>query len=1275
LVIRKVESSVPTNVLPEVDAWVVESDRRQNLDDIPTTAGVDLQVDYSPFILGGNADNLDDAAINQQAEVFIGHREPASTWKELYDPTTPPDKQPLRVVLNLLGSSNELFADYQPHNGNVFSIIDPLQYGKDAQGNPLAVTTATVSYSVLGWHPSELQDPLGGLDPSMNVTRGDRLAALNMVLDRAGPDGSSVDNWLDSKTPTRVVCHGSMYQVLWDNSSKPPIVPADDYFKKLNCDMPVAVGTTPNDALLAYIKSHGGPGVVNGDDIREVEQDLLRIQRLRFAAGDRIEDQAEADDMVYNWNFASTEGGSHYFLASSDGGKDDTGRRPTAPNPADIAKLTGLNNSQAYLDALNRQLRLLRWGMFVSWWQYMSDLHPTTTSDQVAAKSREMLGIMGQIGLTMDAVGTAKSAIPSGLANEGVLPPFYQARDPTMLVAGIETGWAWDYLDPLQTRLDTQLYYTPGATPAMDDAWVSFSKLVLPKLPSALQGAAEGLIGEFIALDPGATSPPSPQAAYQTPLYHDLDKKHALPDGRYPWRDRWEQSQAWFPLFLEWEAEYTHVPLGPESGPTWTLDQRGAWPDDPVKLRYGIAPGIELADAKPPLTDKRTLSGRVLLLPQATLNVQNMVTGAIDTAAEGTLSPDQIQDVKDNLQQLAFLSAPLSGFTDHLLTRVQGNHIKPCVRDADAVTPFKAAIAVGQDIGFQKPQLSMMGLETALVPYGTLVSYLNNGSCPFKPATHGQFRFTALNIIDKFGQAIHAIDPTPTPDTQGPPPLYPCISEYYVPQSSNRDAAVANTVVQDKPGLCQYVQLPPSINQPARLNTAFVDFLAADAADAAAGTPAGWQPLTEWDNPVWGWVVPNYADSGIQLFLPDGTFFREIRLGGPGGATGSGTWLPFDAPSSDISRDDPNVHQLQLLASQLANKDYLQSFIAMVNTSMGTSAPPPTAYSEFLSALVGKPLALVKVGFSLELATNQLFNTSTVAGPPADPEVPLLASSRDPDNHYRFQMQLGDASRVYDGLVGYFLPSPSPQPGDALELGTLYTHFVPNTNTPPNLVEIAEPNYPVLSPFWIDPMASDITQAPDPGAAYAAKRAAQLRPLGALVDPFVPLHAYTGVLPTAALQLPAWTWQTALANMTAFFRMGPLLVAARDVPAFQAAYELGPDGYDVADDARVLPNSGLGIPAQQTGQWAWLQPYDVEAAAARGGRGQEERGGQGGRAGAGGTAAGAAGRPRVTKFMAMDMATVDERPRFEPAPYTALEGYMQLRRPIRQDVVPPSPSS
>lgn len=1251
LVIRKVEKSDPPNVLPEVDAWVVESDRRHNLDDIPTKPDIDLQVDFSPYIRGGTAENLDGTAIDQQAEVFIGYKESASTWTESYNPKQPSDKQPGRVDLNLLNSSNQLFPDYQPHNSNVFSIIDTLQYGTDKKGNPLVVNTATVSYYVLGWHSSDQQDPFGTLDPNGTVTRGQRLAALNMVLDQAdATTADGVKDWLDSKDPTRILCHGAMYNVLWDGGSKPPIVPADNFFKTLNSDMPVSVGTTPMDSLLTYIKSHVSPNVVYGDPIQQVEQDLLRIQKLLHAHDDGVEGQAEADDIVYNWNFASTSGGNHYFLASSDGGSGDKGR-PTAPSPTDIRNLATLNNCQRYLDGLNRQLELLRWGMFAFWWQYMTDLEPTTTPDQVKAKSDTIMAIMAQIVVATNAVQAAQIPIPGGLAQMGVLPPYYQARDPTMLVAGIESGWPWDYLNQLQSRVDTQLYYAPGVAPEMDPAWTTFCNTIVPKLDPAVQGAALSLVGEFLALDPDTVTPPPAQDGYEPPLYHDLDKKHALPDGKAPWRDRWEQSQAWFPLFLEWEAEYTHIPLE-VTDPLWTLDQRGAWPNDPVKLRYGITPGVELADITPPLNDKRTVSGRVLILPQPELNLQTIVTQILANLPEGYLTPEQARELKDNLHELAFLSSPLSGFTEHLLTRVQGNHIKPTVRDSSTgtVKPFAAAIDVGKSVGFDTPQLTMMGIDTDLLPYGTLVSYLDDNYCPFKPATHGQFRFTALNVIDKFGQAITAIDPTPMPVDQGPPPLYPCISEYYVPQSSSKDAEVANTVVQDKPGLCQYVQLPPAINQPARLNSTFVDYLPAD---PARKTAEGWQALTEWDDPVWGWVVPNYADSGIQLFLPDGTFFREIRLGGPNGATESGAWLPFDKPTSDVSKD-PNVHQLQLLADKLADKDYLHSFIAMVNTSMGTSAPPPTAYSEFLSALIGKPLALVKVGFSLELATDQLFNTSTILGPPTNPEMPLLPSKDDPDNHYRFQMQLGDPSRMYDGLIAYLLPSAKPTVGDALDLSMLYTHFVPKppkkgdppTPPTPNLTEIAEPNYPLLSPFWIDPMDTTIVSAKDPSAVYAAKWTAHLQPFGALVDPFTALHAYTGILPTSPTQLPTWTWQTALARMTAFFHMGPLL-ATTDAPPYTPTYALGPDDYDVKDDNKVLPGSGLGIPAMQTGQWAWLQPYDRPAPA---GVGEGETG-----------------------FMAMDMAAVDQRPRFEPAPYTALEGYMQLRRPIGGDV-PGAPS-
>lgn len=1275
MVIRKVEECDPPGALPEVDAWVIESDRRQALDDIPATPEVDLQVDFSPYIVGGDAQSLDHDAMKAQAEVFIGYKEKASSWTEKENPDIPADRQPGRVDLNLLNSSNQLFADYQPHNSNVFSMIDTLSY-LDQGGNRKVAVSANVSYSVLGWHALQSKDPFGNLNPDgpKPVTRGARLGALNMSLDQADPatkDG--IAKWLASTDPTRVLCHGAMYNVLWDAGKKPPNVPADVFFEKLSKDMPVSVGTTPMDALLTYISSHASPNDPDdGNDVKEVERDLLRIQKLLHARDDGVDAQEEAADIVYNWNYASSSGGSHFFLAGSDTAQGGGGGQPTKPSADSIAKLAAANGTQRYLDGLARQLQLLRSDMFAFWWQYMTALQPpdpVKTRDAVRTKTQAINDLLGQIKTMTARVEAQKAAIPEGLAQTGVLPPFYAARDPTMLVAGVESGWPWDFLQSLRARVDTQLLGPGAPAPQPDADWSRFLTTVLPKLPDGLADPAARLVLEFLALNPANPAPPEPKDGYRLPLYHDLDRGHLLPDGTQPWRDRWEKSQAWFPLFLEWVAEYTHIPFPGEGGKEyWELDQQNAWHSEPKKLRYGIAPGAELADLD--IQDKRTVSGRVLILPQPSLNLQMIVGQILDNLPDGYLTPDQAQELRDHLHELAFLSSPLSGFTNHLTTRVQGNHIKPTLRVPDAdegtaassdVVPFKAAVDVGSEVGFQDDQLYMMGLETDLVPYGTLVPYLDPRHSPFKPVTHGQFRFTALNIIDKFGQAIPAIDPTPTRDQTGPPPLYPCISEYYTPQPSGRDPAKANTVVPDDQDLCQYVQLPPSINQPARLNSAFVDYFVAD---PATGAPAGWRPLDEWsDDFVWGWVVPNYADSGIQLFLPDGTFFREIRLGGPHGTTESGSFLPFTSPPVST---DPNTRQLELFAQQLADRDYIQSFMAMLNASLGTAPPPPTAYAEFLSSVIGKPLALAKAAFSLELATAPLTNQSTINA--AGPDCPL------PD--YRFGVQLGDASRVYDGLVGYFAPSATPAPGNCLDLGTIFTHFVPDppslssnssssSSSAPNLAKIAPANYPTLQPFWLDPLAAGVAGAADPPTAYAQQWNAQLRAVGVVIDPFVPVHAYTGVLPARPAQLPPWTWQRALRRMTAFFHAGPLLATA-DVPAFQPGYRLRQD-YNLADPAQVLPGSGVGVPALQAGKWAWLQPYSVGTTAAAAAAAAVAATGQ---AGQEGMDAEAQGSNSQTAFMALDMAVVDERPRFEAPPYTAVEGYMQLRQSIEQAVTP-----
>ncbi|OQE45943.1 hypothetical protein PENCOP_c001G06564 [Penicillium coprophilum] len=72
-------------------------------------------------------------------------------------------------------------------------------------------------------------------------------------------------------------------------------------------------------------------------------------------------------------------------------------------------------------------------------------------------------------------------------------------------------------------------------------------------------------------------------------------------------------------------------------------------------------------------------------------------------------------------------------------------------------------------------------------------------------------------------------------------------------------------------GHSEYIQFHFSINQPARLSAHFV--VRED--PCVANSP--WRPATEFDEPIWGWVVTNYVYNGLHIFLPNGTFYREVR--------------------------------------------------------------------------------------------------------------------------------------------------------------------------------------------------------------------------------------------------------------------------------------------------------------------------------------------------------------------------------------------------------------
>ncbi|KAK5988130.1 hypothetical protein PT974_12270 [Cladobotryum mycophilum] len=1242
LVIRHIENPgavLPAVPIPEYAAWVVESDRRWELEKIKPD--VDLQVDVSPFISAAQGEKVD---LAKQAEVFIGHKEPFDRWEESESKPGGPERI---KEFSLLTSSNQLFADYQPHCSNVFSIVDNFEYAPD-----LYLDKADASYYVIGWHSKDVDDMFCGekLDHkgAERMSRSERLELLKLAikLDVEEPDPSKrrnvnkvFENWLTNSKPTHIVCHGAMYNVHWDRNSKPDKVPADDASKQLNGTLPLAVGTTPMDALLTFAHAHQD---IDPAETADLEELILMLEAHLISRDDGVETQQQALDMLYNWNYLRVDGGQTWNIAGKESGE------PAAGKPGELLDtLRRLNREQLLLDGVTRTQTRLRWELFAEWWRHVTDRDRPSNSREAEDKDQKTKKRVDSLGSRIDALQAAKDNSQSNIdkwsapnnLQPGARPAFYQQRDPTLLVGGIKSGWQHDYLDTLQVRLDSQIVYDGSEN---ELAWNRFGTYVDKKMPDELQSTIKRLFNEFCVLNPRTSSKePVLDGVKQMPLFHDDLAGKSL---KGPWRDRW-QGQPWFPLFLEWEVEYSHIPYD-----QWKLTEQSSRSRTVSQLRYGIKPDVILEDTPKDERDRHFIEGRALILPQPSFSLEAKIKQLFDsTPSEKLKENDKNKDGKfpdkeererlqNNLHKLAFLSAPLAGLTAHLTTVLQGSHIKPNLRDGSTgqVKPIQQAER-GQ-AGFDSRQLARINIETDLTPFGTDKKPSTTEEPLFKLATHGQFRFTRLNIIDKFGQAIYAIDPSPTLDPQK---VWPCISEWYAPQllSKSRDPEGRQPNVfepeknppQDedkkKPRRCEFVQIPPQVNQLSRLNATFVK------RDGDVKAPF-WRPADEWDNPIWGWVIINYANQGIQIFMPDGSFYREVRIAGPTKAQVTPEWLPFPRPKdSDEHNKEDDWRQLQLLAQKLGDYEFLKDFWEMIVKATGQMMAAPEAYASFSNALIGRPLALAQAGWSLELAADEL--TSQAEDDDRRPWLLLPDDNKESyQKEYEFPVKMGDRQRAFDGLVGYFpcrrkfTKKDHNEPDLGLKLDCIYSYYLPDEKPAregdqPSPVKT--PEYIPTKAFWASPEKYKTAEA------YVWQRNSRLDVYGLLLDPFSPVHCYSGILPVRELTLPPWTWQAAMAKMKAFFHAGPIMVTS-DVPSkVVSSHELKEPVILPEVDEIVKP---VALPAMGSGDWAWLQPYDQNA------KNESE--------------------DVLEKFMSMPVKVEDERARFETGPYTALEGYVMM---------------
>ena len=150
-----------------------------------------------------------------------------------------------------------------------------------------------------------------------------------------------------------------------------------------------------------------------------------------------------------------------------------------------------------------------------------------------------------------------------------------------------------------------------------------------------LHDTAASLIWEFFNLRPLATT--APHSTQVPPHYHN--SLHPRQPGKM--RDCWNWIQPWFPLFIEWEVRYYHIPWE-----AWEFDRfhkRDLYENPVCWQRYGLKPDSvvsKLCTGNIAHDDAQVIAGQIFLLPQPSFSLSATIEQLFSTVPVTALPPD-----------------------------------------------------------------------------------------------------------------------------------------------------------------------------------------------------------------------------------------------------------------------------------------------------------------------------------------------------------------------------------------------------------------------------------------------------------------------------------------------------------------------------------------------------------------------------------------------------------------------------------------------------------
>ena len=395
----------------------------------------------------------------------------------------------------------------------------------------------------------------------------------------------------------------------------------------------------------------------------------------------------------------------------------------------------------------------------------------------------------------------------------------------------------------------------------------------------------------------------------------------------------------------------------------------------------------------------------------------------------------------------------------------------------EALLMHKSTLSLGIDdpLGFEDEQDFVAMVKNALA--GTRATLTAPQPLEdFLPIRDGEMRLLRLRLIDTFGQTNEQIS-----------------------LSDDNPIVGANSFT----GASRFdrVKLAPRLSQPARLN--FRWLAARNSLEEFNQHPA--------TSPICGWVLPNYLDDVLDIYDQDGVPLGIIR--------NNATWGAFPgSPDPVLTPDDiPNEH-LHRMVNYLLNQGstFLEDFIATIQRSLLNIEPEYFSRHQDTAVLVGRPLALVRAKFDLELqglpAYHQGWNTF---------RQDLRSNFRRHDDFtkVKFPIRLGEYHQLNDGVVGYWKEIPE---GSSENLGNSYEN---NWFYAPEIAVDGQGN------IRNSREGVNLEQAIDDPPTCVSL----------LVDVQGVIHATCGIVPTKVIEIPMDQYRDALARMVVALRTMPVL--------------------------------------------------------------------------------------------------------------------------------------